>query len=511
MNDYNKILVVDDTVRNLQLLCEILGEDSSYKVNVARNGVEALDMVERINFDLILLDIQMPVMDGFETIKKIKEMPQCKDTPVIFLTAQIDKQQTVKGFDLGAVDYITKPFNSTELKVRIRTQIELKKHRENLENAVQERTSQLETALKQLNVDNKAKEEFLATMSHEIRTPMNGIQGMATLLKTTPLNEEQSDFLSTLQNSTDYLKKIIDDIFDFTLIHSGDMKTEDEEFDLKKTITSCCELYRFRCEEKRLNFFINFDSSVPQIIEGDKTTLQKVLSHVVSNALKFTPNGSIRVNTSLSDSNLVIKVVDSGIGIDEKDFEKIFMKFTQLDSTSNRNYEGTGMGLALCRELLSLHGGCIEVESKVGGGSTFTISMKVKSIKANDLCEEKSASPSKILVVEDNKTNQIVTCKILCGMGHEVEIAENGSIALDKLNKKVYDLILMDCMMPVLDGYETTKQIRQSQTMNTIPIIALTANTLAGDKEKCLNSGMDDYLPKPVNKRDLESMLYKYL
>jgi signal transduction histidine kinase len=349
MDKFSKILIVDDTVRNLRLLCTILGEEE-YKVNVARNGVEALEMVNRNSFDLILLDIQMPVMDGFQTIKKLKEMPSTQNIPVIFLTAQNDKEQAVKGFELGAVDFVTKPFNTTELKVRIKTQVELKQHRENLEGAVKERTEQLEIAMRQLNSDNRAKESFLANISHEIRTPLNGIQGMTSLLSSTELNEEQQNYLKTLKYSTGYLSKIVEDLIDYTELNSGIAETNFEDFNLVDAIKSCCEIYNYRTAEKGIDFEVDFATDFPELVNGDRTMLKKVISHLLSNALKFTEEGHIKLYAATEEDLIVITVTDSGIGIEGDDFEKIFHKFTPLDSSSSRNYEGVGMGLAICKK-----------------------------------------------------------------------------------------------------------------------------------------------------------------
>ena len=511
----NNILIVDDTVKNLQILCEILGEEDNYRVNVARNGKEALEMADRVDFDIILLDIQMPIMDGYETCKRLKSNPETADIPIIFLTAQTDKESIVKGFQAGAVDYLTKPFNNMELKSRIRTQVDLKKHRDNLEDMVSSRTAQLNEALQKVNIAAKAKEQFLANMSHEIRTPLNGVMGMASLLEKTILDEEQEYFLDTLSNSAKYLQTIVDDIFDYTLLNTGSLEIINEDFELKESIKKSTELFRYRCEEKGLTFDLNFSEKLPMTVQADKKKINRILSLLLSNGLKFTEKGGIGVYVTFEDqsSNLIIKVSDTGIGIDTLDKDKIFEKFSQLDSSSQRSFGGTGMGLALCRELLNLLKGSIEVDSDVNSGSTFTIKIKVKEVNLKTISMPAfiKADSNNILLVEDDKTNQAVAQRILSTYGLDIDMADNGAVALNKLQEKDYDLILMDIMMPIMNGYDATKAIRANKKWAKIPIIALTACLVKSAEEKCIKCGMNDYLEKPIDPEKLLTTINRYI
>ncbi|MCM8539850.1 MAG: response regulator [Lentisphaeraceae bacterium] len=515
MNGHNNILIVDDTVKNLQILCEILSEEDNYRVNVARNGKEAIEMVSRVDFDLILLDIQMPIMDGYETCRRLKSDERTSDVPIIFLTAQIDKESIVKGFEAGAVDYLTKPFNNTELKSRIKTQIELKKHRDNLEALVHQRTSQLNNALEKVNVDIKAKEHFLANMSHEIRTPLNGVMGMASLLDKTFLDEEQKHFLSTLVNSAKYLQTIVDDIFDYTLLNTGSLEIENVTFSPKEEILRCTDLFRYRCEEKGLTFDTNFSEKLPMTLQGDFKKINRILSLLLSNGLKFTDKGGIGVYVSFNsaDSKLILKVSDTGIGINDDDKDRIFEKFQQLDSSTQRSFGGTGIGLALCRELLKLLSGKIEVESDLNSGSTFTILVKVKEVNLDtvEMHLFDKVKGRNILLVEDDKTNQDVTIRILKPLGFNVDVADNGAQALNMLQEKSYNLILMDIMMPVMNGYDATKAIRANSEWNNIPIIALTACLLRDAEEECKSCGMNDFLEKPIDMDKLINLVKQYV
>ena len=515
MESESNILIVDDTVKNLQILCEILGEEGCYRVNVARNGREALEMVNRVNFDLILLDIQMPIMDGYETCKRLKSNKLTSDIPIIFLTAQVDKESIVKGFESGAVDYLTKPFNNMELKSRIKTQIDLKKHRDDLESLVSDRTSRLNEALQKVNVDMKAKEQFLANMSHEVRTPLNGVIGMASLLEKTYLDEEQSYLLTTLVNSAKYLQTIVDDIFDYTLLNTGSLAVDAVNFNPKSAVSKCTELFRFRCEEKGLTFDLNFSEKLPMTLNGDMKKINRILSLLLSNGLKFTESGGIGVYVTYNfdKSDLVIKVSDTGIGINDHEKDIIFEKFQQLDSSTQRSFGGTGMGLALCRELLNLLEGSIEVESDINSGSTFTINIKATEVnlETKEIPAFNRVSGTSVLVVEDDKTNQAVAQRILSPLGFKVDIADNGAVALNKLQDKSYDLILMDIMMPVMNGYDATRAIRANKQWEAIPIIALTACLINSAEEECKSCGMNDYLEKPIDADKLLNKINRYI
>ena len=253
-NKYN-ILVVDDTIKNLQLLCCLLQENSDYLVNVARNGVEALDIVKKINFDVILLDINMPVMDGYETRQKLKADEAYSHIPIIFLTAQSDQQSIFKAFLCGAIDYLVKPFNGRELSMRVKTQLELKAHRDNLESLVEERTSKLAKALDDLTRSSKIKNEFLATMSHEMRTPMNGIMGLSSLLAAEDLTVEQSSYVHNIQKSLNQLQFIVDNLFEYTFLESGEAITSEKEIVVTDLVNQLTKATKDASEEKGVDLF----------------------------------------------------------------------------------------------------------------------------------------------------------------------------------------------------------------------------------------------------------------
>jgi CheY-like chemotaxis protein/anti-sigma regulatory factor (Ser/Thr protein kinase) len=513
-----RILLVDDTPKNLHLLYEILQEGSEYMINVARNGVEALDAIKKVNFDIILLDVQMPEMDGFETCSRLKKMPLYSNVPIIFLTAQDDQESIIRALELGAVDYLKKPFCALELKVKVRNHLALKNHQDNLESLIDTRTKKLEDALTQLTKISKVKDEFLGVMSHELRTPMNGIQGFTNLLlMNETLGEQERSFVEGIDETSIRLQKTIESMFDYIFLQNEDSVCSPKLVDFKSELSFLID-FQEKAENKGLNFVVEVSEALIRLVSLDFPKFQKILSALVDNALKFTKEGRVKVNVLLAfveeQQVLSVEVSDTGIGIEEEQYERIFEKFYQVDSSSSREFEGVGLGLAIVKELTLLLGGeSVHVHSRLGEGSTFSLSLPVETKYQNkmmyniQLAEE--AKSLKVLLVEDNKTNQILARKVLQSMKHNVAIAENGLEALEVLNKDSFDLIIMDCMMPKMDGYEATREIRKIGYAD-LPIIALTANNLEGDREKCLSVGMNDYLSKPLITSELKVLLEKY-
>jgi len=505
--NYN-ILIVDDIPVNIELITHILNVEN-YRLASAISGKEAIAKTKAQPFDLILLDVMMPDMNGFEVCTILKKLPETKDISIIFITAKTERESIVKGFELGAVDYITKPFNSVELLARVRTHLELRHSKQELIKAkeIAEKSS-------------KFKSEFLTNMSHEIRTPLNGIIGMIEMIKGTNLSKEQNDYLDILNSSSDILFNLINDILDFSKIEAGQISLEKLDFDLRKNMTKIVNLLNNKRKEKRLYFDVKIDESVPKIVKGDPTRINQIILNLSSNAIKFTENGGIRINVKKVEENistikLHFEITDTGIGISEAGMKKLFKSFSQVNVSIPRLFGGTGLGLAISKKLTNIMGGEIGVESKLGKGSVFWFNVILEKSRKKWLIHENNDTskeiPSQkklnILLVEDNIISQRVAGLFLQKYKYNVDIAENGKIAVNKFSKNHYDAILMDLNIPEIDGYQATMLIREieknKKTTKKIRIIAMTANAIEGERAKCLSAGMNEYISKPFKSIEL--------
>lgn len=527
----NSVLIVDDDTSSLMELSRILLP--LYTVYMAKDGVSALKIAIKSLPDIIIMDIIMPDMSGFEVLAELGKDDRTKDMPVIFITGISDSDKESEGLALGAVDYICKPFDAKVVEHRVRRNIQIINLRRDLESAAAAADSA-----------NQAKSAFLANISHELRTPMNVIVGLTGfLLEEDDLAQTAKDYLQKINTAGVTLTGLISDILDISKIESGKFTLTPVQYDLANLLNDVVSLSVVHTYNKPITFKLDIGGDLLSTVCGDDLRVKQILINLLSNAFKYTKAGTVELSVSCAREGadfvrLFFAISDTGIGMRKEDLDKLFDEYNQVDTQANRMIEGTGLGLFISKGLAEAMDGKISAESEYGKGSVFRVSVRqgfvseacidsetadnLKNLRYEDRRKTAERMPvrpdlswAKVLVVDDNPTNLTVARHMLGKYKMRVDCLTNGRDAIERirLGVPVYDAVFMDHMMPDMDGIETARLIRALGTDYAveIPVIALTANAVTGVEQLFYNEGFQAFLTKPINITRLDAVIRKWV
>ncbi|MDO9256110.1 MAG: response regulator [Bacteroidales bacterium] len=503
------ILIVDDVPANLKVLGDIL-KGEGYKVRPVPNGALALKVAEKEKPDLILLDIMMPDMDGYEVCRRLKEMEDLKDIPVIFISALNDTKDIVKALQSGAVDFITKPFQSEEIAARVNTHLKL--HRQSI---------MLREQSKQLQELNASKDKLFSIIAHDLRGPLGGFMGLAEMIadESQPLtSDEKKDMIQVLSRSARNIYQLLENLLEWSQMQQGHTAFSPRLTSLKKLVTDSTKMLMEVSRKKNIGITVEVDTE--QEVFADKNMIQSVVRNLVSNAIKFTPKGGrIIITADLTENNTsVITVKDTGIGMSSELVSNLFHINVNSSRPGTEGENSTGLGLLLCKEFVERHGGEIWVESEEEKGSLFCFTLPNPTAIKEETADPKITASVyetghfknlKVLIAEDNENSELLIRIVISPFSHQVLEAGTGSAAVEICRKNPdIDLVLMDINMPEMDGLEATRQIRKFNT--DMVIIAQTAFGQIGSREKALEAGCNDYIAKPIEVGTLLGMIKRH-